>query len=192
MPLTRLTRAKLVFTGRGPATSGYARIACLGNYVTIVARLVNKGNLPLIEAKNVRIARAHTHVTPRRLLDADCRAMAPARARHLGSIVGGYATARLLTLAWDVWVNTRDQCNVIGNTRSSSLIGTRDYNATRKTSRDDRRPHRRYRPSRSFDVHKIRNVQSHPRNTQYRCTLKSATRKGRAVGVRNSLAGYLR
>ena len=44
-----------------PATGG--RPTRLENYVTIVARHVNKGYLPLIEAKNVRIARAHTHVT---------------------------------------------------------------------------------------------------------------------------------
>lgn len=40
-----------------------ARSTRLGNYVTIVARRINKSYLPLIEAKNVKIARAHTHVS---------------------------------------------------------------------------------------------------------------------------------
>lgn len=63
--------------------------ARLVNYVTIVERRVNKGYLPLIEAKNVRIARTHTHASRyvlRKLLASNRRAMALARGRHLGSI----------------------------------------------------------------------------------------------------------
>lgn len=66
--------------------------ARLVNYVTIVERRVNKGYLPLIEAKNVRIARTHTHASRyvlRRLLAPNRRAMALARGRHLGSIGAG-------------------------------------------------------------------------------------------------------
>lgn len=91
--LTRDCRArKTHICRRRRVTQGYARIPRLGNYVTIVARRVNKSYLPLIEAKNVRIARAHTHVS-RRLLAPHCRVVASARHRHLGSIVASTTSA---------------------------------------------------------------------------------------------------
>lgn len=78
------------------------RAARLGNYVTIVERRVNKGYLPLIEAKNVRIARTHTHVTPFR--GGRSRRTAARWRPRVPAILDRFARRRL---GWDARISPR-------------------------------------------------------------------------------------